>query len=342
MPLTDSHAYKLIESAHERGKLGHAFLITGAKGVGKRELASKIIQMLEPEDEVTGGLDLFGGAVVPAETEIAELESLQSEFVRIVRPRSKSRRILGDDIRDLEKSLYLSAPDNRWKVGVIIDADRMNETSANAFLKTLEEPPARCLLLMLTTEPDRLLPTILSRCVQLNLYAAEGIELSPLKKEIESVLNAYLKSGEKSVVNSLALKNAFELLLKKQKSELTAKYKAILKEESDKYKQTADRDYLKEKEEEGKAEEASAYLAIRAEMTGAIIEWVGDALRIKLGLEAKQFPESISVMQEFSENLTVNEMLDRLAVLEDLRFLTVETNVHENLSLEVSFIKAFS
>ncbi|NIP97649.1 MAG: hypothetical protein GWO24_31150, partial [Akkermansiaceae bacterium] len=77
-----------------------------------------------------------------------------------------------DEIRELERSMYLAAPAGLWKVGVIIDADRMYEEPANAFLKTLEEPPPGCLLLLLTAHPEFLLPTIRSRCVEIALQGA--------------------------------------------------------------------------------------------------------------------------------------------------------------------------
>ncbi len=138
MPLTQNQAHDLLTAAKERERLGHAFLVAGPAGVGKKALAVKVVQMLEQNsnDSESGGVDLFGEAspMMPLDVE-ANLEDLQSEYVRIVSPKSKSRLIRVDDMRELEDSFYLSAPSGQWKIGVVIDADRMNEAAANAFFK---------------------------------------------------------------------------------------------------------------------------------------------------------------------------------------------------------------
>jgi len=99
--------------------------------------------------------------------EAKNLDELEGDLVRVVRPYGKARFIRVDEIRELEKSMFQAADAGKWKVGVVVDADRMQASASNAFLKTLEEPPKGCLLLLLTHSPERLLPTILSRCVNI-------------------------------------------------------------------------------------------------------------------------------------------------------------------------------
>ena len=164
-------AFELIASAQERGRLAHAFLISGAHGSGKENLAARMIQLVNGAGK-SGGFDLFGEPVVVATPPLDELES---GWVRIIRPRMKSRRIGVDQIRDLEQTLHLAAPGGACKVGVITEADRMNDQAANAFLKTLEEPPRNTLLLLLTANPQRLLPTVISRCTRLPLLGGEAL-----------------------------------------------------------------------------------------------------------------------------------------------------------------------
>jgi len=89
-----------------------------------------------------------------------------------VRPESKSRHITVDQIRELERELYLRPYLAPVKVAVIFDAERMcmgAASAANAFLKTLEEPPAHTLILLTSGRPAMLLPTIISRCLRLDL-----------------------------------------------------------------------------------------------------------------------------------------------------------------------------
>jgi len=86
-----------------------------------------------------------------------------------LRPSSKTRKIPVDAVREFERRLGLTAAAGRLKIGLVIEADRMNDQSQNAFLKTLEEPPAGTLLVLTSANPRQLLPTIRSRCQSVRL-----------------------------------------------------------------------------------------------------------------------------------------------------------------------------
>ncbi|MFT6865060.1 MAG: DNA polymerase-3 subunit delta', partial [Akkermansiaceae bacterium] len=129
MAFTVAKAFDLIAAAHERGRLAHAFLVTGPKGSGKEELAAEMAHLLNgPKDD---GDDLWGEPVAKVAPSLAVQEG---EYIRVVRPRSKSRLIAVDDIRALEKMMNQSSPGGTWKIGIIVDADRMGDSAANAFL----------------------------------------------------------------------------------------------------------------------------------------------------------------------------------------------------------------
>ncbi len=345
MPLTNDQAYELLNSARERGRLGHAFLITGENGVGKRALATKIISMLNAPKEEVAEVDMFGDPVqiAPSADDSANipLEDSQSEFVRVVRPRSKSRLIRVEEMRELEDSFYMSAPDGQWKIGVIIDADRMNESAANAFLKTLEEPPNNCLLLLLTTAPDRLLTTILSRCVNIPLYNPDFAGLSDLQNGINEIISKALKGQSRGIASALSLKASFDFYLKAEKDTIVQKHKAALKEETDQLKQVVDKDFLKSKEDQAKAAEASDYLALRTDSINTLISWFGDVIRWKVGHTPSRFSESVELFSDFAADLSIDSLLLRMEALEELRYLLTETNVSEALALETSFMNAF-
>lgn len=346
MPLTTNQAYDLLESAKERGRLGHAFLLTGAADTGKSALAVRIINMLNAPPAEAAGFDMFGEEVPssapPPETITAEdLDKLHGEYVRIVRPRSKSRLIRVDEMRELEDSFYMSAPTGQWKVGVIIDADRMNESAANAFLKTLEEPPKNCLLLLLTTAPDRLLTTILSRCINISLYNPDATGMTPLESKMDQLVTQSFSRQSRGLPTALSLKADFDNFLKEQKEELAKKYKASLKVETDALKQVADREFIKEKEDQSKAGEASEYLALRTSSVNALVAWFGDVIRWKVGHTPNKFITNTEIFSQFAEDLSIDSLLLRMEALEELRYLLTETNVSEALALETSFMNAF-
>ena len=243
MALTEDTAFNLIEGAHGRNRLAHAFLISGAAGSGKSKLAARAIALINPTG-TDDGSDLFGESPQPSTS--VDLDDLEGEFVRVVRPRSKSRRILIDDIRGLEGSMHLSAPSGMWKIGVIVDADRMFDEPANAFLKTLEEPPPGCLLLLLTANADILLPTIRSRCIEIVLHSTG--ENGFLEAEESAAFASILahSAANPSAHSALLLKSAFESLLDERKEGINAANKEALKLESDTYRQATEGDRRKE------------------------------------------------------------------------------------------------
>ncbi len=337
MALTAGMAFELLEGAHRRERLAHAFLISGPTGSGKRELVARIISMMAPAGG-SGGSELFGDSA--ESPRLAGLDELEGEFVRIVRPRSKSRRIRIKEIRDLERSMHLAAPDNVWKVGVIVDADRMFDEPANAFLKTLEEPPPGCLLLLLTANVDVLLPTIRSRCVEIVLRPTGRHEVMG-KEEVEAFASVLAScSGKPDARGALLLKATFESLLAGRKEEIERANKEALKEEADAYKKATEGDWLDEREIFYEAMSASEYLAARGALVDWLISWLGDAVRQKVGVTELDFPEYDRETSGFAECQELHALLGKIDTLQGLRDL-LNTNVSEGLALEVSFLKAF-
>ncbi|QTN30937.1 hypothetical protein HZ994_00870 [Akkermansiaceae bacterium] len=329
-------AFELIKSAHGRGRLAHAFLITGAEGCGKEELASKIISLLNGSGD-SGGMDLFGD---PVEEKTPPLDEQEGGWVRIIRPRSKSRQITRDDIRDLEHTLHLAAPKGETKIGVIADADRMNENAENAFLKTLEEPPDRTLLMLLSTKPQRLLPTILSRCVQVKLSGGR-----PLGEgggdELVAELNKVAGRGFGTPMAALHMKAVFSDFLAEKKADAEAAAKAAAKEESATYKDGTDGTWLKEREDYHKAAAEADYLDARNRYLDVLIAWLADLIRIKTGAGGLDFPASAAQLSKIAETETVFQIGKRLDALDRLR-QTLDTNASEPLALEVGFLRAFA
>src|ERR1044071_9574446 len=131
MDFARTTALELLRRAHEQNRLAHAYLITGDPGSGKQILAAELAGL------VNG-------------TPIEDIFSPKAREIFIARPESKSRRIVTAQIRDLEHALQMRAADGRRKVAIIPDADRLQTEAANAFLKTLEEPPKDSLLLLLS------------------------------------------------------------------------------------------------------------------------------------------------------------------------------------------------
>lgn len=335
MAYTADRAYELISSAHQRGRLAHAFLISGAHGSGKENLAARVIQLVSGASQ-SGGFDLFGE---PVAVETPPLDELESGWIRVIRPRMKSRRIGVEEIRNLEQTLHLAAPGGACKVGVIVETDRMNDQAANAFLKTLEEPPQNTLLLLLTANPQRLLPTILSRCVRLPLLGGRAL-LEGGGAELVSALNHAAARGFGTPVAALHLKATFASFLARSREAADAAAKAAEKEEISAYKDATDGTWLKEREVFHKAAAEAEYLDARNRLFDVLMAWMADLLRLKVKSGGFDFPDSVQVLQRIADAESETRLLQRMNALDSLR-RTLETNASEQLAFEVGFLKAF-
>jgi len=165
-------------AAWAAGRLHHAWLLRGPRGIGKATLAYRIARALIATPPGGG---LFGGGGPPESLDLPEgcpvlarIRAGGEPMLRIVRRSANDKErlrseITVDDIRKLRSFFQLSAPDGGRRVVIVDAADEMNRNAANALLKSLEEPPADTVMLLVSHEPARLLPTIRSRCRVLDL-----------------------------------------------------------------------------------------------------------------------------------------------------------------------------
>ncbi len=192
-------------AAHAGGRLHHAWLLTGPRGVGKATLAWRIARFLLVEPPPEGAAGLFGAPPPPASLDIPADDPVARRVAALSEPRlclirrgwdnerkpARPRaRITVDDVRRLQGFFGLSAADGGRRVVIVDAADEMNQNAANALLKLLEEPPERATLLLISHQPSGLLPTIRSRCRLLRLgplgpadmaraLAQAGVEVAP-------------------------------------------------------------------------------------------------------------------------------------------------------------------
>jgi DNA polymerase-3 subunit delta' len=319
---TPEIALAYLRGAQERDRLAHAYLISGAAGSGKRALAAGVAQLLNgaaPEA-------VFAGS---------------SPNVHLAAPESKSRRIVIDQIRELEHALQMQASGGGRKVAIISGADRMQPQAANAFLKTLEEPPNNSLLLLLSSIPEVLPETILSRCLTLHLAAPTGAVSSAEEQELIALLAA--ATAEKnagSVEAAYRLAQGFQRLLGRIREQIQEENDDALKSEEARYKKTTEGVWLEKREEHYKALTESLYLQRRAQLVETLFLWWSDVLRISTGETARSFPAAQATTATLAARLTTNEILHRIRRLEQLRD-HLSRNIQEALALEVVFLNVF-
>lgn len=165
-------AFDLISRAIDAGRPAHGYLIVGDVDEFGMRLVEKIL------------LKLF-----PGEERLVKSNS-HPDVVKL-EPEGKARVISVDSMRErIVSPMSLAAFSGGWKVGIVKSVDRLNPQSANAFLKSLEEPTPMTMYLMLTDQPDAILPTIVSRSQRIDLTLSEGV----LQGEMyEAVAEAFAK-----------------------------------------------------------------------------------------------------------------------------------------------------
>lgn len=211
-----------ILEAWNSGRMHHAWLITGPRGIGKATFAYRIARFLLSQGDA--GQVAFGGLFGPPDTlEVSPedpvfrqiAQGAHGDFRVIERAwDEKKKRFRGeiviDSVRGVGEFLALTASGGGWKVVLIDAADEMNRNAANAILKVLEEPSKKSVLLLLAHNPARLLPTIRSRCRHLALRPLpEADALSLLEKGRPELsrddAEALLRLAEGSVGRALDL-----------------------------------------------------------------------------------------------------------------------------------------
>src|SRR5882724_10495957 len=153
------HVRRALVNALESGRVHHAFLFTGTRGVGKTTIARIFAKCLNCETGVTA---------TPCGVCGACLEIDSGRFVDLIEVDAASRTKV-DDTREMLDNVQYSPTRGRYKVYLIDEVHMLSTHSFNALLKTFEEPPPHVKFLLATTDPQKLPVTVLSRCLQFHL-----------------------------------------------------------------------------------------------------------------------------------------------------------------------------
>ena len=147
------HVKDVLKAALEQGRVGHAYLFSGPRGVGKTTTARLIAMTancvtpgIKPCGECESCLSVRAGS----HPDVLEIDAASNNSV--------------DDVRELREKVGLSAMRGGKKIYILDEAHMMSRAAFNALLKTLEEPPSHVIFILATTEPEKIIPTILSRC----------------------------------------------------------------------------------------------------------------------------------------------------------------------------------
>ena len=179
--------------AWNAGRLAHAWLLSGPRGIGKATLAYRMARFVLAQAATPAGPDLFGAPPPPRTLQMSPADAVFRKISAMGHPDfrvaerewtakgdKRASVIKVEQIRDIISFIHLTPAESAWRVVLVDGADEMNEESANAILKILEEPPKRSILFLVAHNADRLLPTIRSRCRRMELRPLTADHVSTL------------------------------------------------------------------------------------------------------------------------------------------------------------------
>jgi DNA polymerase-3 subunit delta' len=318
--------------------LAHAYLFTGGDLAELEAVARTLAKALNCTGGKTSGdaaprLDCCDRC-----SSCRRIQSSGHPDVLWLRPVSKLRALTIDQIRGAMQAVNLKPAEAWHKVTVVVAADRLNVQAANAFLKTLEEPPAHSVFVLLSTEPQRLLETILSRCLRLNFAGGNSVRrLGPEQTAWLARFSEAAAVAEGGLLGRYRLLDQLLAHLGKARENL----ERTLEAESplEKYDEV-EADLRDQWEEELKAAVEAEYRRQRADLLAGLQSWLRD-----VWLKTLRVPDDLLAVGGLQAHagavaarITPREALRNTEILEGLQRL-LSTNVQEALALEVGLLR---
>src|SRR3954469_21212431 len=211
-----------LANAIARGRIAHAFLLTGVRGVGKTSTArliAKALNCIGPDGQ-------SGPTITPCNVCDPCRAISEGRHIDVIEMDAASHTGI-DDIREIIDAVRYASVSARYKIYIIDEVHMLSKSAFNALLKTLEEPPEHVKFILATTEPEKVLPTILSRCQRYDFRNIPTREIAGHLKDIakkekikadEAALFLVAKAGAGSMRDSLSL---LDRLLSVGEKELT-------------------------------------------------------------------------------------------------------------------------
>ncbi len=185
------HVKDVLRPALERGRIGHAYLFSGPRGVGKTTTARLIAMTVNCDDATAvkpcGVCESCRMVIQGRHPDVLEIDAASNNSV--------------EDVRDLREKVALQPMRGANKVYILDEAHMMSKSAFNALLKTLEEPPAHAVFILATTEPERLPPTILSRCQH---YRFRRLSVAEIAGKLEGIAAREGVNADKRALDLIA------------------------------------------------------------------------------------------------------------------------------------------
>lgn len=324
-----------IRAGLEAGRLAHAYLVVGNPRGNAGQFADEMLAMLYCSSSGTRPCRECSGCRRIAQHSHPDLVWVE--------PQKKSRTIQKDQVQHIQQHVFQTSLEGGWKSVVLVHAERLHEVAANKLLKTLEEPPARCLFLLLSGSPEFLLPTIVSRCQRVALSGETSEDEAALKSAILEIVTDRVEPG---VIGGMArarrLQELFKTLKDEAKEEEAVEAESELLEKMGKMDETATPGRVdmysairKEMENAVEARIEGKYRERRASVIRWLLFWYRDVLFCVCGLGpgTPYFRNETQRVRDAAAGLTYRQALDNIRAVEAMKD-QLEQSLPEPMVLE--------
>ncbi len=181
------HIVKTLQNALANNKIAHAYLFCGPRGTGKTSMAKLFAKALNCEEGIGHQCNVCGNCTSindGSHPDVIEIDAASNNGV--------------DEVRSLIEKVKYSPIKGKYKVYIIDEVHMMSSGAFNALLKTLEEPPAHVIFILATTEPHKVLPTILSRCQRYDFSKVDDVSI---KERIKTILDKEIVDYEERAID---------------------------------------------------------------------------------------------------------------------------------------------
>ena len=314
-----------LQEAKRNGRMGQAYLLMGDDAKFLEAFAMKWAEIAACQQPLADGSNCGQCPNCCAFERQAYPELLT------LRPQSKSRLITVDAMREFERQISLSTREGMLKIGIIVEAECLGEEAQNAFLKTLEEPPDQTMLLLLTVNSRKLLPTIRSRCQLVSLLRNRTDYSLALDKELYTKLQPLHRQAGATI----GMKGSTELL--KLFSSLHKEAEGKADELRDHRWDAIDNPKMKKQlEDDVVARVEAEYVRMRDSLLDAIVSWYLQRFLVASGVRPELLPHQ-EMLPFLAETLSApppaHEAERDITLAEEL-VQCIKANVDEHLALD--------
>ncbi|MBN2301912.1 MAG: hypothetical protein JXN60_05290 [Lentisphaerae bacterium] len=314
-------AFEYLKRGFDTDRLAQAYVVEGNTRGNALDLVAKMTQLIfcETTGTVRPCLECRG---------CRNALTCTHPDIHWVEPQKKSRKISIDQVRNLQRKVYQTAYSSDWKVCVIAGADCMTAEAANAFLKTLEEPPGKSLFLLLTDRPQALLPTIVSRCQRVCIRDDNIVLRQDWYDELMDILandNKTMSPMIRAIVRGERLTG----LLKKIKNAAYDEEVAVASDGE-----------TEEDDDTIEARTGARYREWRSQVVLAMLLWYRDILILTCGSSKIEvhYSRHIDIIKNLADTMTYRQALNNIRTIEAMN-RQMDQNIPEGAVMNLGFCR---